>query len=54
MFAPSHNTIRDEALSALVMLGFSKKAVETVLNKELKNRTFANVEDLIKVSLKQL
>ncbi|HPW66235.1 MAG TPA: Holliday junction branch migration protein RuvA [Salinivirgaceae bacterium] len=54
LFAPSHNTIRDEALSALVMLGFSKKAVETVLNKELKKSTFANVEDLIKVSLKQL
>lgn len=54
LFTTIHNTIKDEALSALVMLGFSKKAVETVVNAELRKNASINLEDLIKTSLKQL
>jgi len=49
------NTIRDEALSALVALGFAKIQVQKVLNKILSdNSSIASVEELIKLSLKQL
>ena len=49
------NTIRDEALSALVSLGFSRIPVQKALNKILKEQSdIKNVEDLIKVALKQL
>lgn len=49
------NTIRDEALSALVSLGFSRIPVQKTLNKILKEQSdIKNVEDLIKVALKQL
>ena len=49
------NTIRDEALSALVALGFSKIQVQKVLNKILSENSNVNrVEELIKLSLKQL
>ncbi len=49
------NTIRDEALSALVALGFSKIHVQKALNKILSGQTnVESVEGLIKLSLKQL
>jgi len=49
------NTIRDEALSALVALGFAKIQVQKVLNKILsEHSSIASVEELIKLSLKQL
>ena len=49
------NTIRDEALSALVALGFAKIQVQKVLNKILsEQKSIASVEELIKLSLKQL
>ena len=49
------NTIRDEALSALVALGFAKIQVQKVLNKILSEQSsIASVEELIKLSLKQL
>ena len=49
------NTIRDEALSALGALGFAKIKVQKVLNKILSEHSdVANVEELIKMSLKQL
>jgi Holliday junction DNA helicase RuvA len=54
LFAPSNNTVRDEALSALVMLGFPKKAVETVVGNELRKNGEMSVEELIKTALKQL
>ena len=34
-----HNTTREEALSALTMLGFSKNAVEKIIDKELQKIT---------------
>jgi Holliday junction DNA helicase RuvA len=49
------NTIRDEALSALVALGFARVQVQKVLNKILSGQSnIAGVEELIKMSLKQL
>lgn len=46
------NTNKDEALSALVMLGFAKNTVEKVLDKILKTNPSANVEELVKQALK--
>ncbi|MFT5749330.1 MAG: Holliday junction DNA helicase RuvA [Ancylomarina sp.] len=51
---PENNTIREEALSALVMLGFAKHTVTKVLDKVIKANIPASVEELIKVALKQL
>ena len=49
------NTFREEALSALVALGFAKIQVQKVLNKILSEQTnLAGVEELIKLALKQL
>ncbi len=49
------NTSRDEALSALVALGFSRIQVQKVLNRLLKEQTTPqSVEELIKGALKQL
>lgn len=46
------NTIQDEALSALVMLGFSKNASEKALKKVLSTSNVSKVEDIIKQTLK--
>ena len=51
---PQNNTIREEALSALVMLGFAKNTVTKVLDKVIKANAPASVEELIKIALKQL
>lgn len=53
-FITQDNTIREEALSALVMLGFVKKAVEKVLDKILSETTDMTVEDVVKQALKRL
>lgn len=52
IFAISSNTIRDEALSALVMLGFSKSAAEKIITKVLKNNPDQTVEGIVKDALK--
>ena len=50
-----NNTFRDEALSALVALGFNKIQVQKTLNHVLKlSPGPATVEELIKLALKQL
>jgi Holliday junction DNA helicase RuvA len=54
IFAFTDNTKREEALSALVMLGFGKNAVLKVLDKILKEEKILSVEDLIKKALKSL
>jgi Holliday junction DNA helicase RuvA len=54
LFASLNNTTRHEALSALVMLGFNKSAVEKVLDQLLKTDSSQSVEGLIKLALKQL
>lgn len=52
---PVNNTLRNEALSALVALGFNKIQVQKVLNKLLKEQKgIEKVETLIKMALKQL
>ncbi|MEM1218608.1 MAG: Holliday junction branch migration protein RuvA [Bacteroidota bacterium] len=52
---PVDNTIRQEALSALVALGFNRAAVQKTLNGLLrKNPKITQVEALIKLALKQL
>ena len=48
------NTIKEEALSALIMLGFAKNAATKAVDKLLSNNKSLNVEDLIKLALKQL
>ena len=54
LISPANNTIRDEALSALVMLGFAKKNVEKELDKLLKDDPDLTVEETIKKALKGL
>ena len=48
-----HNTTREEALSALTMLGFSKNAIEKVIDKELQKGAL-EVEELVKRVLKKM
>lgn len=50
-----NNTLRDEALSALVALGFTKIHVQKALNKILSEQPeVLTIEELIKLALKQL
>ncbi len=49
-----NNTNKDEALSALEVLGFAKKQSERVLDKLMSQQPDANVETLIKDALKNL
>lgn len=54
IFATKDNTNRDEALSALVMLGFAKNAVSKVLDRIIREEKNLTVEDMIKKALKNL
>jgi Holliday junction DNA helicase RuvA len=54
IFAFTDNTKREEALSALVMLGFGKSAVLKVLDSIMKEDKNLTVENLIKKALKSL
>ncbi len=51
-FLVSNNTSKEEALSALVNLGFTKASVENVLDKIVASNPSASVEDIIKEALK--
>ena len=51
---PLDNTNKQEALSALVMLGFTKKTAEKAVNKVVKGEPNLSVEDIVKKSLKSL
>ncbi|MCO6499139.1 MAG: Holliday junction branch migration protein RuvA [Vicingus serpentipes] len=53
-FFTPNNTIKDEALSALMMLGFSKKPAEKALEKTIDSSDELTVEELIKRTLKNL
>jgi len=48
------NTLRNEALSALVMLGFAKKPAEKELDRILAAQPNLSVESVIKLALKSL
>ena len=50
----SHNTMKNEALSGLLILGFNKTTASKVLDKVLKQSAFDSVEALIKEALKNL
>ncbi|OGS69577.1 MAG: Holliday junction DNA helicase RuvA [Flavobacteria bacterium RIFCSPLOWO2_12_FULL_31_7] len=50
----SYNTNKEEALSALEVLGYMRKNAEKVLEKIIANSPTATVEDLIKQALKVL
>lgn len=54
IFAAEDNTNREEALSALVMLGFARSAVIKVLDSLLGENKTLSVEELIKKALKNL
>jgi holliday junction DNA helicase RuvA len=55
MFDRIDNTIREEALSALLALGFAKKAAESKIDKVLKSTPkIASVEELVKTALSQI
>lgn len=51
---PKHNTNKEEALSALEVLGFTRKQSLKVVDKFLKNEPGLTVEELIKSALKVL
>jgi len=54
LFLPERNTIREEALIALVALGFQKKTVEKIVGNIVSKNPELTVEELIKQSLKML
>ncbi len=52
---PKNNTSKDEALSALVMLGFTKNIAEKVVDSAIRSSTnILTVEEIIKIALKTL
>ena len=54
LFDKIDNTIREEALSALLALGFAKKDAESKIDKVLKSDSdIASVEDLVRMALSQ-
>ena len=54
LFRADHSAVADEAVTALVMLGFTKAAVNKVLPSILKDLPDPKVEDIIKAALKKL
>ena len=50
----AHNTLREEALSGLLILGFAKSSAEKAINRILKQKQIESVEELIKETLKTL
>lgn len=53
-FGTSSNAIKDEAVSALTMLGFAAVASGKAVDKILKDTPSAKVEDVIRIALKML
>lgn len=49
-----HNTAKQEALSALIALGFDRAQANKVLDKLVQDTPDASIEDLIKAALKKL
>jgi holliday junction DNA helicase RuvA len=54
LFTGADNTIREEALSALVMLGFARAASQKAIDKILSAQSDARVEQVIKQALKMM
>ncbi|KQB99549.1 Holliday junction branch migration protein RuvA [Pedobacter sp. Hv1] len=52
---PQHNTTKDEALSALIMLGFGKQVAEKAIDNAVKKADQdLTVEQMIKIALKNI
>jgi Holliday junction DNA helicase RuvA len=51
---PVHNEVRDEALSALLMLGFASGVSQKAIDSILKTQPDITVEQLIKLALKNI
>jgi len=51
---PKYNTNKEEALSALEVLGFAKKQSERVVDRIISEHSEANIETIIKEALKKL
>lgn len=54
IFVSQSNTLVQEALSALIMLGFAKNSVEKIVQAIVSENSDANVEDVVKTALKRL
>ena len=55
LFDKEDNTIKEEALSALIALGFAKKGAESKIDKILKSTPdITSVEELVKTALSQM
>ena len=54
IFVSPSNTLANEALSALVMLGFAKNSVEKIVQTIVKENAQSSVEDIVKIALKRL
>lgn len=54
IISPLHNTNREEALSALIMLGFARNNSEKVIDKLMTQQSGLSTEELVKMALKQL
>ena len=55
LFDKIDNTIKEEALTALIALGFAKKGAEIKIDKVLKTKPkIASVEELVKTALSQM
>lgn len=54
VFVSQNNTNKEEALSALETLGFTRKPAEKVIDRIMKETTDPTVETIIKLALKQL
>jgi len=54
MFKSDNNAVRNEALSALEMLGFNRRSVEKGLDQIIKEQPNLTVEQLLKIALKSL
>jgi len=52
LFFSQDNTSREEALSALVALGFPKKTVEKIMTRILSEQPDLSVEEIVKAALK--
>ena len=54
LFSPTSNTAVDEAVTALVMLGFTKANVNKAVSAVIKEKPSASLEEIIKLALKRL
>ncbi|MFO7869108.1 MAG: Holliday junction branch migration protein RuvA [Bacteroidales bacterium] len=54
IFVHQDNSLAEEALSALIMLGFTKKSVEKQIQKIIAEDGITSVEDIVKIALKRL